>query len=135
MSERKDLKAWCRWKREQKDLSEEDDLLVKEVEDLISQVGTYKAKMEQIQKELNFARELAVERGNQIELMDKLIAERDRVLDAYPCPVHGRCVPHVLERLREVEHIQVITGEEGKLLVTNDYLRVQEASRVIQVDT
>lgn len=32
-------------------------------------------------------------------LVDILIADRDRVLDALPCPAHGRCVPHALEEI------------------------------------
>lgn len=28
---------------------------------------------------------------------DLLLAERNRILDALPCPVHGPCVPYVLE--------------------------------------
>jgi len=35
----------------------------------------------------------------EVEIDSKLIAERDRILDACPCPVHGRCVPHVLDEL------------------------------------
>lgn len=35
----------------------------------------------------------------EIEVADKLIEERNRVLDAFSCPVHGRCVPHALEAI------------------------------------
>lgn len=35
----------------------------------------------------------------EVLVSDKLIAERNRILDADPCPVHGQCVPHILERL------------------------------------
>lgn len=37
----------------------------------------------------------------EIEVSERIIADRDRILDALPCPVHGRCVPHVLEKLTE----------------------------------
>lgn len=37
--------------------------------------------------------------AQQLEVADKIIAERDRVLDALPCPTHGRCVPHALEEV------------------------------------
>lgn len=47
-----DLKAWCRWKREQKDFSEADELLVKAIEDTISLVGTWKGKYEKARGEL-----------------------------------------------------------------------------------
>jgi hypothetical protein len=30
---------------------------------------------------------------------DKLLAERNRVLDALPCPTHGQCVPHALDEI------------------------------------
>lgn len=43
-----DLKAWCHWKRKEKDLSEDDALFVKAIEDVISEVGTWKAKYEQL---------------------------------------------------------------------------------------
>lgn len=39
------LKAWCHWKRKEKDLSEDDSLFVKDIEDLISLVGTLRAKL------------------------------------------------------------------------------------------
>lgn len=40
------LKAWVHWKSLEKDLSEDDALLVKAVGDVVSQVGTYKAEIE-----------------------------------------------------------------------------------------
>lgn len=41
------LKAWCHWKRKEKPPIDEDTLdLVSAVEDVISQVGTWKAKYE-----------------------------------------------------------------------------------------
>lgn len=39
MKEHSDLKAWCHWKRKEKDLSEDDTLFVKAIEDVISQAG------------------------------------------------------------------------------------------------
>jgi len=44
---------------------------------------------------------------NLIEVQEKLINERDRVLDLLPCPKHGKCVPFAIEeieRLKNVEH-------------------------------
>lgn len=38
------LKAWCHWKREEQGLSDGDRGLVTAIEDVISQVGTWKAK-------------------------------------------------------------------------------------------
>ncbi len=37
----------------------------------------------------------------EIETDDKLLADRNRILDAYPCAVHGPCVPHIMETLEE----------------------------------
>lgn len=39
------------------------------------------------------------EARQEIALDDQLLADRDRILDACPCPAHGRCVPYVLEQL------------------------------------
>jgi hypothetical protein len=36
----------------------------------------------------------------ELDIANKLIAERDRILEEFPCPEHGKCVPHVLELLR-----------------------------------
>jgi hypothetical protein len=33
----------------------------------------------------------------EIAIDDQLLAERNRILDALPCPEHGPCVPYVLE--------------------------------------
>lgn len=41
----------------------------------------------------------------ELAVADKLILERNRVLDVLPCPQHGQCVSHALEeiaRLRKV---------------------------------
>lgn len=46
MKDFKDLKAWVQWKKKEKDLSEDDVLFVKDLEDLISLVGTLTAKLE-----------------------------------------------------------------------------------------
>ena len=44
------------------------------------------------------SREVA-ERDAEIAVDNELLADRQRILDACPCPVHGPCVPHVLNRL------------------------------------
>lgn len=44
--------------------------------------------------------------NEEVAIDDKLLADRQRILDAVPCPDHGPCVPHVLkefERLRASE--------------------------------
>jgi hypothetical protein len=46
------------------------------------------------------ARDAEIERLRaEIAVDDKLLAERNRILEAEPCPMHGPCVPHVLEVL------------------------------------
>lgn len=37
------------------------------------------------------------------EIGDKIIADRNRVLDALPCPIHGQCVPHALEEIARLK--------------------------------
>lgn len=40
----------------------------------------------------------------EIRLDDELLAERDKVLDALPCPSHGRCVPFALQEIVRLKH-------------------------------
>lgn len=42
----------------------------------------------------------------EVAVDNQLLADRQRILDACPCPVHGPCVPHVLNRLKEADTIQ-----------------------------
>lgn len=42
------LKAWCHWKKMEIGLSEADYLFVRAIEDVISQVGSWKAKCEKL---------------------------------------------------------------------------------------
>lgn len=37
----------------------------------------------------------------ELGIAEKLLEDRDRLLAARPCPVHGPCVPYTLEALRE----------------------------------
>lgn len=56
---------------------------------------------EALQTELKAAKE-------EIELDDKLLADRNRLLEAIPeCPVHGACVPHALEWIEKAKALQV----------------------------
>lgn len=43
---------------------------------------------------------------HEIRISDQLIAERDRILDALPCPIHGRCVPFVLEWIERKKKLE-----------------------------
>ena len=41
---------------------------------------------------------------HELEVTDKLLNERQRVLDAIPeCPSHGKCVPHAIEWIEEMK--------------------------------
>ena len=41
---------------------------------------------------------------HKLEVTDKLLAERQRVLDAIPeCKVHGSCIPHAIEWIEEMK--------------------------------
>ena len=41
---------------------------------------------------------------HELEITDKLLEERQRVLDAIPeCKVHGSCVPHAIEWIEEMK--------------------------------
>ena len=40
----------------------------------------------------------------ELEVTEKLLEERQRVLDAIPeCPSHGKCVPHAIEWIEEMK--------------------------------
>ncbi len=41
----------------------------------------------------------------ELEVSDKIIYERDRLLDELPCKLHGRCVPHAIEEVRALRKI------------------------------
>ena len=49
----------------------------------------------------------------EVETDDRLIADRDRILDRLPCPTHGRCIPHVLE---QIDALQARVAALEKLL-------------------
>lgn len=38
-----------------------------------------------------------------LDVSDKIITERNRLLDALLCPVHGQCVPHALEQIAKLQ--------------------------------
>lgn len=39
----------------------------------------------------------------QLKVCDQLIEDRNRILKAHPCPMHGDCVPYVLEKIAGLE--------------------------------
>lgn len=48
----------------------------------------------------------------EVSLDNVLIADRDRVLRAIPCPTHGPCVPHALEwiKARELDESRIVAA-------------------------
>lgn len=48
---------------------------------------------------------------DEIKVSDKLINERNRILERLPCPDHGHCVPHVLDEIERLT-VQVRTLAE-----------------------
>lgn len=65
------------------------------------------ATVRELQEFLIAASQLALESRaelarlrEEVEVSDRIIAERQRLLDAFPeCEAHGRCVPHAIEYL------------------------------------
>lgn len=63
------------------------------------------------------------EKDREITVDNELLAERERILTACPCPVHGACVPHVLAELgripeleKELEVKRLVVLEQGALI-------------------
>lgn len=41
----------------------------------------------------------------EVAISDKLLAERNRLLDLFECPVHGPCVPHAIEEVAKLRRL------------------------------
>lgn len=63
------------------------------------------------------ALEARVEKAEaEITLDDKIIADRNLVLEALPCPVHGQCVPHAIDEIAKLRAaLEATKGREEKL--------------------
>lgn len=48
---------------------------------------------------LKAAHQRIVELEAEVEIDNQLLADRQKILDVCPCPIHGRCIPYVIERL------------------------------------
>lgn len=56
----------------------------------------------------------------EVELDNKIIAERDRLLNAIPeCAAHGQCVPHAIQWVKDVQ------VENSQLLEERDQLKAE----------
>lgn len=67
------LKAWVHWRKKVKDLDEHDLQFVKDIGDVLSQVGTYKAETEKLRTEL------LESQAREIELREALKWVSDRI--------------------------------------------------------
>lgn len=47
----------------------------------------------------------------EVEVSDQIIANYAQVLDALPCPEHGRCVPHVVDALAELARLRLLAED------------------------
>jgi hypothetical protein len=68
----------------------ERDEAVERSGDHLELLARMKAERDELRRENKSLKE-------EIAIDDKLIETRNRILDALPCPVHGQCVPYVLE--------------------------------------
>ena len=60
---------------------------------LIQQIATLETiNLALVQKRAELEEEIATD--------DVLLANSNRILKEFPCPVHGECVPYVIEKLR-----------------------------------
>lgn len=59
-----------------------------------------------------------------LETYDKLITERDRLVNAIPaCPIHGPCIPHAIEWVEKaVLVMRELKAENDKLRAERDRL-------------
>lgn len=64
----------------------------------------------------------------EVEIDNKIIAERDRLLNAIPeCAAHGQCVPHAIQWVRDVQ------VENSQLLEERDQLKAEVEPLTSQV--
>jgi len=47
-----------------------------------------------------------------VERNDRLLLERDKVLDALMCPTHGRCVPHAMQEIARLKNPHSIGADQ-----------------------
>lgn len=58
--------------------------------------------------------------AEEIEISDKILADRKRITDLLSCPVHGECVPHAVE---EIKRLQTINAAAIRMVVEHDKWR------------
>ncbi len=82
------------------------DTLVVWYDDLVEMKEAHEASERWWATALAQAQQERDEKAREIAINDQLLAERQRILDACPCPVHGSCVPHVLAQLAELTRLK-----------------------------
>jgi hypothetical protein len=70
------------------------------------------AEIDRLRAELAAEKKRADEAEASAAIGDKLLAERNRVLDALPCPTHGQCVPHALDEIDRLRAELAAANEE-----------------------
>ncbi len=65
------------------------------------------------QTALPLAQERIRKLEEEVKVTDKLLQERDRLLEAIPkCPAHGLCIPHAVEWVNQVKTLaRIIVGD------------------------
>lgn len=105
-------KRW--WHVYELDGTDEKHQMMKDLRECLAYITSQESKIKKLKEE--------------IEVSDKIITERNRILDEHPCPVHGPCVTHVLEKLQKLEAVRAAAkenlfwedeiGRRGKLDIT-----------------
>lgn len=97
-------------------IDENDRLKREEKNDAIA----YKAaieKQKELRAEIKHLGELLECSQGDMRQADKIISERNRLLDAIPaCPVHGQCVPHAIEWVEKVLLVMKELKAENEIL-------------------
>jgi hypothetical protein len=94
------LKAWAHWKRNEKDVTEEDLEFANAVNDIISQVGTWKAKhdslaarVKELEEKDRRSLEFLVKLSQDVQALEAKLAAAEKALDSFRGHQHpgGSC--------------------------------------------
>ncbi|WP_426237500.1 hypothetical protein [Pseudomonas sp. TWP3-2] len=68
--------------------------------------------------------------SEEVEIDDKIIAERDRLLNVIPeCAPHGQCVPYAIQWVKDIQaEVKELTEERDSLKAENVILRKEAKS-------
>lgn len=69
------LKAYCHWKRKEKELSEDDADFVKAIEDMISQVTTFKTERDNYRHEFKMLQAGAIRDRERVEKLEAALRD------------------------------------------------------------